>query len=164
MGYSFPLQTGTDTDPHYYKYRVKKLDQDPSGGHWWGGWIIDSHTQTEYMLGKILSDGDFISISSHINFVEYYGASLPSCDDVPKARVFFSLPAVNGVPHSYVGHSKFHGWDRMDCVGGNVSPGSLPGRDGALFNFGGSLSACTASGQDPWASGAEILCCSGLHE
>lgn len=99
-----------------YTLRMWRLSVDASGT-WWGAWVIDSVTGSEYHVGNIRAPrgtGDIVSTDS---FDEYYGEAKP-CNAVPHSMVLFGAPAIN----ANTAHASYGSTSVGRCSGGLVTP------------------------------------------
>lgn len=101
----------------FYRLRIWRLSSETEG-HWWGAWILDTRSGQETYLGSIRSNPEHGTIrgQSVENFSEYFGQAQPTCGDVPRSTVTWSLPLVRSGGPDVVGG--FDGSVRGSCTGG----------------------------------------------
>ena len=106
---------------HTYRLRMWREEITPEGV-WWGAWILDRQTGIETYLGRIRSDSahETLNGQSVENFSEYYGPQMPTCDDVPRTRVYWSLPQVRGLGSADPVRGTYTNYFRGPCTNGEA--------------------------------------------
>lgn len=152
-GYTCTLPVKIDARK-LYRLRLWRLEA-ASDGQWWGGWLIEAGRNgdlVEHQIGRIKAPAAAKSVNPHAikNFVEFYGASVPTCDRVPLSIVGFFPPMMNydkgsgtyKATMSYAGSKPPAG---NICSTGNeakgafitATPHSFDSADGVLMFIGG---------------------------
>lgn len=77
-----------------YQMKVAQTRSDATG-KWWTAYVIDSSTGIKTFIADIKVPTTWQGINISLNWTEYFGPKLTTCDDLPYSRVRFYTPLVN---------------------------------------------------------------------
>ena len=121
----------------WYKLRITRDGRATKKGQWWSASFQNVRTGQSLGLGKILVAGSKQLLTVPLNFSEYWGPAMPTCDAVPNSVAEWKAP--RGVSASGAAiTSTFRGSGRGSCTGGSATETTFDGAPGARVALGGS--------------------------
>ncbi|MCA9580159.1 MAG: hypothetical protein KC416_00105 [Myxococcales bacterium] len=106
-------------DGKSYKMRLWVLGA-VDNDHWWGAWLIDEATATEYRIGTLRLPAD--RLGGVTTGFRYMGDAV-DCAFLPEAQALFALPTTNGSKVTL----SFKGLSEGACTVGRSAGASLAG-------------------------------------